>query len=64
MIPKGEKTRFLQWCALTCMGGSERKQCPCACPRDCILARTDPRFGYWRKRAAERMGRLIATLLG
>jgi hypothetical protein len=32
-----DKTKFLTWCGLTCMGGSERKGCPCTHPKDCQM---------------------------
>ena len=51
-----DAAKFLVWCGLTCMGGSEQKQCPCAGPKDCRM-REHPAFEAQRKAANERLWR-------
>jgi len=45
-----EAQLFNEYCGLTCLGGSEKKQCKCAGPQTCEL-RNDPRFKRWRHKA-------------
>jgi hypothetical protein len=51
-----DATKFLVWCGLTCMGGSERKQCECTHPQQCHM-RAHPDFDAQRKVATERLCR-------
>lgn len=51
-----EATKFLQWCKLTCIGGSERGLCDCHSPAECKL-REDPRFPKYRREAHQRQMR-------
>jgi hypothetical protein len=48
------KAKWLTYCGLTCMGGSERKECPCSGPRTCEL-RNHPEFDEARARANNQM---------
>ncbi len=61
------KIRFLTYCGLTCLGGSERKECPCTGPSQCEMRKepgsVDARRGakdrtvrFIRNTAIERMG--------
>lgn len=49
-----ESETFLQYCGLTCLGGSERKACPCVGPTNCEK-QNHPHFAHWRARAHKRM---------
>lgn len=49
-----DSVKFLVWCGLTCMGGSEKKQCPCVGPNDCQM-RGHPQFEAQRRVATERL---------
>ena len=51
-----DATKFLVLCGLTCMGGSEKKGCPCTHPRDCAM-REHPDFETQRRSAGERLMR-------
>ena len=51
-----DATKFLVWCGLTCMGGSERKGCPCGHPSDCRM-REHPDFEAQRQIATARLVR-------
>lgn len=51
-----DATKFLVWCGLTCMGGSERKGCPCDHPRDCQMRR-HVEFESQHRAAAARLAR-------
>jgi len=42
------------YCALTCVGGSEQKDCPCERPTDCKLSGA-PGFRLARERATARL---------
>lgn len=46
--------RFLTYCAMTCVGGSERKECPCSYPGQCELQQ-HPQFAQARVDAIRRM---------
>ena len=48
------KAKWLTYCGLTCLGGSERKECPCDGPETCELLR-DPEFQDARNQANNRM---------
>lgn len=50
--------KFDFYCAMTCYGGSEQKECPCARPTDCEL-QEDPGYPAARERAKKRMFNLI-----
>ena len=52
--------KFLVYCGLTCMGGSERKTCPCTHPRDCEM-RKHPEFEAQRVVATTRLWRCALT---
>ncbi len=54
--PKRTAALFAQWCRLTCLGGSERGECPCKSPNDCEL-RGHYLFEGKRQEARERMVR-------
>lgn len=32
-----DKTKFLQYCRMTCLGGSEQGRCLCLCPVECEM---------------------------
>lgn len=48
--------KWQHWCALTCMGGSEKKGCPCEHPDDCLM-RFDPDFEEQKRAAVKRLWR-------
>lgn len=48
------KDRFLRYCKLTCIGGSESGTCPCKHPKECNFQK-DPEFDKARTEAKERM---------
>lgn len=50
--------KFDFYCALTCYGGSEQKECPCLRPTDCEL-QGDPQYPAAVERAKKRMFNLI-----
>lgn len=52
--------RFLQYCRLTCLGGSERGTCPCEHPDGCE-ERGRPGFAAARQEARERMARFFTN---
>lgn len=47
--------RFLSYCRMTCVGGSERGECPCTHPAVCELV-DDPDYTTAREAAMARMG--------
>lgn len=52
--------RFLTFCRLTCVGGSERGTCPCSGPTDCQM-KTDPAFEAWRKNPRQQRLRCLPS---
>lgn len=60
---KTEAEIFGAYCGLTCLGGSEARECRCDGPNDCEM-RTDPRFSHWRFKAEERMRRYLMNGIG
>lgn len=50
--------QFTEYCAMTCLGGSEKKTCPCLHPRDCELQQ-DPYYAAARNAAKARMARYL-----
>lgn len=48
------RAKYASYCALTCLGGSEKKQCLCNAPVDCEMQH-EPTFGLAREEAKARM---------
>ena len=55
-----DAAKFLTWCGLTCLGGSEKKECSCECPDHCSM-RGHPDFATQRRIAGERLARCAAN---
>lgn len=53
-----ETEKFLQYCGLTCFGGSEKKLCKCTGPADCEM-RHHLKFWYYRDKSILRTRRLL-----
>lgn len=58
-----DHVRFLTYCGLTCMGGSEAKQCPCEHPHDCEM-RDHSQFDEYQIKARQRMFRVAVAKAG
>ncbi len=54
------ETKFLTYCKLTCVGGSEVGECPCPNPNACELV-DDPDFAYERNQAIKRLWSRVDT---
>lgn len=52
--------RWAQWCGLTCLGGSERRECPCQGPWECQM-RLRPEFEHKKREAALKLLRVVLT---
>jgi hypothetical protein len=52
--------KFGTWCGLTCLGGSEQRQCPCVHPRDCAM-RGHPDFQTKHRAAGARLLRVAMS---
>lgn len=52
------KSRFLVYCKMTCLGGSEQGECPCRSPATCEL-QDDPAYEQARAEAKIRMLRYL-----
>lgn len=55
------KAKFLVYCGLTCMGGSEKRECACEHPNDCEM-RTHPEFEEYHRQAGVRLFRAAAAI--
>lgn len=49
-----DQTTWLIFCKMTCIGGSEKGECPCERPIDCPM-QTHPDYALQRKLATTRM---------
>jgi len=54
--------KFGTWCGLTCLGGSEERQCLCDHPRDCAM-RGHPEFQERHRQAGTRLLRVARNEL-
>jgi hypothetical protein len=61
MAPAG-KDRFIRFCGLTCVGGSEQRGCNCTRPDDCLL-KDDPEFDAYRGVARQVQLRVMKNVL-
>ena len=56
-----DASKFLVWCGLTCMAGSEQRQCPCVHPLECQM-QDHPDFAAQRELATRRLARYARNL--
>lgn len=54
------QAKFAAYCKMTCLGGSERGECPCKHPNACEL-QDHPEYAGARKEAKHRMLRYLAN---
>lgn len=57
------RAKFAAYCKMTCLGGSERGECPCSGPTDCELQH-HPLYPEARRAASARMARWVASEFG
>lgn len=55
--------RWLTYCGLTCLGGSDKRECMCSMPVECEM-RKHPNFTHQRNEAKLRMRRHLALVTG
>ncbi len=56
------KRKWLEYCKLTCLGGSERGECGCKSPAECEL-REGGEFDEARQAAKLRMQRFLRNVI-
>jgi hypothetical protein len=58
MTTRQQRAKYVIYCKLTCLGGSERGMCPCESPADCEM-KDQPGFQEARDEAARRVLRYV-----